>query len=126
MADKVGYIGAVDGTTQMPIPVTFHDNGDGTWSQGDYSGSASASAALYAGTLATSTIAAAIASSQAVSEVLVQNDPDNTVDLFIGNASAQPIQLKPGDSLSLSVTNLAIVFAKAASGTPTLNYLGRS
>lgn len=84
------------------------------------------SATLYPGTLATSTSAAALASSQAVREVLLQNDPDNTVDILVGNTTAQTIQLKPGWSVTIPVSNLATVFAKSVSGTPTLNYLGRS
>lgn len=81
---------------------------------------------LYAGTLSTSTVAAALAASQKTREVLVQNDPDNTVDIFVGSSSAQPIQLKPGDSLVVPVSNLALLYAKSASGTPVLNYLGRA
>lgn len=85
-----------------------------------------ASDTLYPGTANLTTNAAAIATSQAVREVLVQSDPDNTVDIFIGNAAAQSIQLKPGQSASLPVSNLAMIYAKSASGTPILNYLGRS
>lgn len=81
---------------------------------------------LYDGTKALTTVAAAIAASQAVREVLIQNDPDNTIDIFVGNATSQSIQLKPGQSIVIPVSNLATVFAKSASGTPTLNYLGRS
>lgn len=85
-----------------------------------------ASATLYAGTLTTSTTAAALASTQAVREVLVQNDPDNSADVLIGNSSAQPIQLKPGQSIVIPVADLATVYAKSGSGAPVVNYLGRS
>jgi len=85
-----------------------------------------ASATLYAGTLTTSTSAAALAASQAIREVIVQNDPDSTTDVLIGNSSAQTIQLKPGDALVIAVANLATVYAKSVSGTPVVNYLGRS
>ena len=84
------------------------------------------SATLYAGTLTTSTSAAALAASQAVREVLVQNDPDNSADVLIGTSSAQTIQLRPGQSIVIPVANLATVYAKSVSGTPTINYLGRS
>ena len=70
--------------------------------------------------------AAAVASTQAVREVLIQNDPDNSADVLVGNSSAQTIQLKPGQSVVIPVTNLATVYAKSVSGTPTINYLGRS
>lgn len=84
------------------------------------------SATLYAGTFATSGSAAVIASTQAVREVMVQNDPDSTADMLIGNASAQTIQLKPGWSVVIPVADLATVYAKSVSGTPGGNYLGRS
>ena len=88
--------------------------------------SADPSATLYAGTTTLSTTGAAIAGSQAVREVLLQNDPDNSVDILVGSSSAQTIQLRPGDVLILAVANLATVYAKAVSGTATVNYLGRS
>lgn len=84
------------------------------------------SSVLYAGTLSTSGTAAAIAASQAISEVVIQNDPDNTDDILVGNSTAQTIQIKPGNAIVLPVSNLALVYAKSVSGTPTLNYLGRS
>lgn len=84
------------------------------------------SATLYAGTLTTSTSAAALASSQSVREVLVQNDPDNSANVLIGNSSAQTIKLRPGQSVVIPVANLATVYAKSVSGTPVINYLGRS
>lgn len=85
-----------------------------------------ASDTLYAGTLTTSTTAAALASTQAIREVLIQNDPDNSADVLVGNSSAQPIQLKPGQSMVIPVADLATVYAKSISGAPVVNYLGRS
>lgn len=127
MADSTIIHRGPDGAA---LPMRVHDNGDGSFSYGSYStgaaSGASASATLYAGTLTTSTTAAALAASQAVSEVLIQNDPDNTIDVLVGNAAAQPIQLKPGQSITIPVANLATVFVKSVSGTPTVNYLGRS
>lgn len=130
MADQKFQI--IDQSTSPPTVVPLHldDNGDGTYSIGVVStpgtGSGDASATLYAGTLVTSTVAAALAASQAVREVIVQNDPDSAVDILVGSATAQPIQLKPGWSLTILVANLATVYAKSVSGTPVLNYLGRS
>jgi len=106
-------------TTQLPAAL-----GVGTLAQSLATNESSAT--LYAGTLATSGSAAALTTTQAVREVVVQNDPDNTTDVLIGNASAQPIQLKPGWSITIPVTDLATVFAKSVSGTPLVNYLGRS
>jgi hypothetical protein len=90
------------------------------------SSAAAASATLYAGTLAATTSAAALASSQAVKEVLIQNPPDAAANILIGNASAQPIVLEPGDAATIEVANLATVYVKTASGSITVNYLGRS
>lgn len=104
------------------VDLLLVDNGNGTYSigTGDSSGT------LYAGTLSTTTSAAALASTQAVREVLVQNDPDNSADVLVGNSSAQTIQLKPGQSMVIPVADLATVYVKSVSGTPTVNYLGRS
>jgi len=80
---------------------------------------------LFAGTLTTSTTATVLAGSQAVFEVLVQSDPDNTVDILVGTRQAQVIQLKPGQALTIPTSNLNRVYATAASSTPVLNYIAR-
>ena len=80
---------------------------------------------LFAGTLTTSTTATVLAASQPVFEVLVQSDPDNTVDILVGTRQAQVIQLKPGQALTIPTSNLNRVYATAASSTPTLNYIAR-
>lgn len=80
--------------------------------------------ALSAGTLAATTAAAALGTG-AIVQVLVQNDPDNTVDVLCGSSAAQPIQLKPGDGLTLNVTNLNVVQCKTVSSTATVNYVAR-
>lgn len=97
------------------------------WIDGsDIAFNGSGSSALYAGTAGLTTAAAAIAGSQAISEVLLQSDPNNTVDILVGTSGTQAIRLRPGQSLVIPVNNLALIFAKAATGTATLNYLGRS
>lgn len=74
-----------------------------------------------------STTAVALAATQAVSELLLQAEPSNTVDILIGNATAQVIRLQPGASVNLPVTDPAIAYAKAsAAGSPVLNIFGRS
>ena len=52
---------------------------------------------------------------------LVQADDDNTVDIYVGNASAQGIRLTPGASVTLPVSAAAI-YAKTLSGTATYRY----
>lgn len=84
------------------------------------------STVLYAGTATATTTAAALAASQVVSELVVQCDPDNAVDCFVGNSTAQTIQLKPGQSLSVPVDNVSRLFVKTASSTAAVNYMGRN
>jgi hypothetical protein len=55
--------------------------------------------------------------------VFVQNDPDNTVDLLVGNATAQPIQLAPGDGTWIGIDDASKVYTKAVSSTANVNYL---
>ena len=84
------------------------------------------SGVLYAGTNALTTSAEALAASQAVTEVLVQADAANTTNVLIGNSGGQYIQLGAGGAIVIPVANLATVYVKMASGTGTVNYLGRS
>ena len=84
------------------------------------------SATLYPGTNTTSTTPEALAGSQAVREVLIMNDPDNTVDILVGDVTAQTIQLVPGQAIAIPTTNLANVYIVSVSGTPTVSYLGRN
>lgn len=80
---------------------------------------------LFAGTNATTTTAEVLAAAQAVFEVVVQNDPDSTTDLLVGNATVQVIQVAPGQSVSIPASDLSLVYIKSVSGTPTANYLAR-
>lgn len=80
---------------------------------------------LLAGTKALTTTAVAISGSQYATEVVVQADPDNTVGVLIGNADSQPYQLAAGDSVKLRISNVALIYAKGVSGTPSVNWLAR-
>lgn len=60
-----------------------------------------------------------------ISQVLVQADPDNTADVFIGDSTSQTIQLKAQDGITLLVNNLNQVYVKSASGTQTVNWVTR-
>ena len=86
------------------------------------------STALYDGQASVTTTAAAIASSQAITEVLLTADPGNANGsyVYVGNATSQNTPLAPGQSMTLSVSNLDLIYAKASSGTLALDYLGRS
>ncbi len=65
--------------------------------------------------------AAAITAKDHCLSILIQADPDNTDDVFIGSSAAQVIQLLAGGSMTSGVTDPSKIFAKSASGTQTLN-----
>lgn len=86
----------------------------------------SLSSTLYDGTQSI-TVAAALNSgtSLAVTEVIVQADPDNTDSVFIGNATSQSIELLPGAVYAMPISNVNKLYAKAKSGTQTVNWHAR-
>lgn len=70
------------------------------------------------------TAAAALSAGQDCRSVAVQNDPNNLVDVLVGDADSQVWQLVPGDSVVLSVTNVSMVYAKnVSSTTQSVNWL---
>ena len=79
-------------------------------------------AEIVTGSVTATVTAAALGGSGQVIRVLIQSDPDNSVDVFIGSASSQPIQLTPGQSIPIEGHQLSNIFLKAASGTATINY----
>lgn len=87
---------------QPSIPVSFGGNStvrDGT------------------GTLAATNVAEQIiVASTTTGEVTVQNDLDNSNDMFVGNATSQSIQLAPGMSYTLNVDNANKVYVKGTIG----------
>lgn len=88
-----------------------------------------ASATLTDGALATSTTAApleAIGAGHAACEVYVQN-ADAAITILVGTATdGQPTALPPGKGVWLPCLFTSQIYARAASGTPTLNWLARS
>jgi hypothetical protein len=70
---------------------------------------------------------AAIASSQACSEVLLQADPGNTVNIAVGGTGGQFLIMTPGSVMTIPVSNVNVIYAKyVTSGTANLNYQPRS
>ena len=84
----------------------------------------SPSTAIYAGAIALTSDAAQF-TAQACNEVVIQNDPDNVVDILIGTSGALIFQMSPGDSIPLAIENLNLVYGKTVSSTATVNWLGR-
>lgn len=74
-------------------------------------------------TTLTTSAAVVTASPGTCQEMFIQSDPDNTVDVFIGGSAGQPIQLQPGQSMTLRINNPAVIYGKSASGTATVNFL---
>ena len=77
-----------------------------------------------AGTQSVTTTAAAINNGvrAMAKQVLLQADPDNTADIFIGNLSSQPIQLKPGNTIVVPADDVTDLYVRAGS-TQVLNWL---
>lgn len=74
------------------------------------------------GTLAATTTAQSLGN-EACTVALVQNDPANTADAYIGDSTAQPIRLAPGDAIEIPVMNVSEIYAKMVSGTGAIGWL---
>ncbi len=77
--------------------------------------------ALGSGSVATAVTAAAVAQ-QPCNEASLHNN-DGSINMLVGNASAQNYTLGPGQTVRLRVKNLNQVYVKSASATPTLSYI---
>ena len=78
---------------------------------------------IAAGTDASVTSAAAVASNTPCRSVVFQADPGNGSTVGFGDSASQPLLLAAGQSLSLRVQNLNQVFRKATSGTQTIHWI---
>ncbi len=80
---------------------------------------------LLAGANGTITGTAAVAlATQVCSKALVQADYGNgTTDLLVGNSAAQKVKLKPGQSITLEVGNLNVIYILPTAGTGTANWI---
>lgn len=81
--------------------------------------------ALYAGDGTASDTAAPLAEAQDVHEVQVQCKTDSPESLYVGNESAQPIELIPGDAWAGRISDLELLYVWSAAGTATFGYLAR-
>ena len=55
--------------------------------------------------------------------VIIQNDPDSTPDIKLGNATNQYLVLEPGKSITLTMEDCTRLYVKSASDTATVNIL---
>lgn len=58
-------------------------------------------------------------------EALIQSDPTNTTNMLVGNNTAQEVVLTPGQSITIPIISLSLVYVKMASGTGVCNFLAR-
>lgn len=84
------------------------------------------SATIYARRTSLTTTAAPLGSStEDLTELVLQADPDNTVSILIGSSDVQCWVLEPSDQFAVPIRNPALIWGKAASGTATCNLIGR-
>ena len=76
------------------------------------------------GTLAATTVAAALSTTVSCSMVKLQSDPANTTNVLYGSATAQAMVLQPGQSSDwLPISNVMTIYAKMASSTGNVNWI---
>lgn len=73
----------------------------------------------------TVTAGALSTTTQNIREVLVQSDPTNTTNVLVGSSDAQEVVLTPGQSITIPICSLSLVYVKMASSTGTINWLAR-
>lgn len=80
-------------------------------------------AKLRSGTKTTSTDGGPLDPDTPCFRVILQADPDNQNDVFVGGRDGCHYELNAGDSVTLLINNLNKVYVQADSGTPTVNWL---
>lgn len=60
-----------------------------------------------------------------IREVLLQSDPTNTDNIQVGGANIQAVVLTPGQSITIPVISLSLVYAKMMSGSGNIFWLAR-
>jgi hypothetical protein len=56
-------------------------------------------------------------------EVIVQNSPDSSNSVFVGDARYQEFELIAGASLTVPINDLSLVYVRTTTGTATVNLL---
>lgn len=80
----------------------------------------------YAATITATVTAASVGSPlQTLVELIIQADPNNTVDVLLGNATTQCWRLQAGDTISWPIKNPALIYARTESATAVVNVVGR-
>jgi len=86
------------------------------------------SSAILSGKLTGVTVTAVQVSSTSrpAQELLIQSDPANTTNVLVGDSDSQNIVLTPGQSLTIPVNTLSLIWVKMASATGVVNWLIRN
>ena len=81
--------------------------------------------ALLAGEKIVASIAApeTLASTTAVAAVTIQAKRDNIASVYLGSVAAQYVELAPGQSISIGVNDLALIYVAVDSDADGVNYL---
>ncbi len=123
---------STDSAGTAVLPTTPYTNANGIWiprptdAGGNPFNKTAPSTALSDGTVSLTTTASPLPT-QTGSEFLIQANPANSSNVLLGASSGtQPIVLSPGQSVSLPIANLNLLWASTNSGTATLGWLGRS
>ena len=66
------------------------------------------------------------ASTQDLTELVIQASPDNTVNIVLGDATSQGWVLEAGAEFNCPVKNPALIYGKSASSTATYSLFGRT
>lgn len=65
------------------------------------------------------------ASTESLTELIIQADPANGGNLIIGSAGVQCWVLEPADAFNCPVRNPALIYAVSSAGTVYANLIGR-
>lgn len=80
---------------------------------------------IFADTLTATVTPQAISEPLSIKEVVLQADEDNNTFVLVGNSTKQTIKLSPGQSITIPVDDLSLLYAKVDTGTAQLNWLAR-
>lgn len=82
---------------------------------------------FYAGqkTGVTTTASQVSTTSANIREALIQSDPANSGNLLVGDATTQAIALTAGQSVTIPIISLSLIYVKMSTGTGTVNWIAR-
>lgn len=94
--------------------------------QGTYVSEAGSTTLITGVSLGATTSAAQLSTGISCSELYLQNDPDNSVDILLGTSDTQSLQIQLGETFVIPVADVNLVYIKTVSSTATVNWAYRS